>query len=207
MSDFKDYLKEGEDLMGVPGLTDYYNKFDDEVKELIDDIWPILFKNSLKVLANELGIELLFKDKNVQLLYLALKAKFNELLSVYPDRSCIMIGKSLVEVSDFLAEHDQKLDFVNFVSNINSIDVFLYLDVYIIKGCSGNSMKVPFYAGFIYKESENNDFIIKNYKNFKVIELSSAALEKELGNGLINIDKLIDEHIKSLDEFNDDVEF
>lgn len=193
MSDLKDILIEGGNTMGLPGIEIVYDDMDEELKKYFNDIWPILVKYTKMSLATEICTDIIYKNKYLQYIYLALKLKYIDLYLNYKNESILSFTKN-VKDKNISSEIAQKITEAD-------VDIVLYLNVFDITSCSGKNLKVPFILGIKYNENlKGRDIKVFQYYGITIAEMSKAAVINQLEDNFIFIDELIDEHENRIDE-------
>lgn len=213
MKSFRETLKMAEPVpkMGIPKMSESFDQWGEDIKKYTETVWPELAEWALMDLATKIHININFCSPIEQKMYLALQRKYIGYFINYPDTTALLVNRNLSDISRFLIEHGQKAIYsrgdVDF-----EIDLFLYLDCFLIDGTHNTRLRFPFWIciecdGHEYhektkeqaKKDKSKDRMLKA-KNLDVVHFTGSEITSEPDKCVEEIDKLINAHFEKLKE-------
>ena len=211
MKSFRDILKMAEPKQGIPGMRESFDGWGEDIRKYAEVIWPELAEWALMDLATNLHIDMVFRSPIEQKMYLALQRKYIGYFINYPSTTALLVGRKLSDISRLLTDHGQKAVYgkgdVDF-----EIDLFLYLDCFLIDGPHGTRLRYPFFIGIECdghdyhektkeqaKKDKSKDRILKA-SGLDIVRFTGSEITSEPDKCVEEIDKLRITHFEKVRE-------
>lgn len=205
LKSFAETLKKAEPDVGIPIMADGFARWGKDIQRDAEALWPTIADRVLKEYATRLFIDIDMASPIEQKLYLALHAHLIDQLVNYPTTTCLQVSQKVSAVSAFLRAKGQASVFergdVDF-----EIDVFLYLDCYLID-VGGRNVRCPFFMGIEcdghdYHErtkeqaakDRSKDRILK-VRGLEIIRFTGSEINRDPARCVAEIDQLIEAHL------------
>jgi hypothetical protein len=195
-----------EPEVGIPGMGSHFYEWGGDVQKYIENIWPELAQRALENFATELFVDISWATPIEQKLYFALWRRYIGYFFGYPNSTKLLVNKHLNEISSFLQQKGQKAIYqpgdVDF-----EIDLFLYLDCFLIEMERGGHIRYPFYIGV---ECDGHDYHertkqqaqkdkskdrILRVKGLDIIRFTGSEITRNPDECVKEIDDILDSHL------------
>lgn len=214
MLSLKDTLFSAESKVGIPIMAKEYDELGEDIKEYAEKVWVELADWALADFATKIHLDITYRSPIEQKMYFALQRKYISYFINYQNTAKLLIGKKLSDISAFLKQ--QKQSPIYDPHDIDyEIDLFLYLNCFIISGHSLAKLNMPF---FIAIECDGHEFHEKtkeqaqkdkskdrflSSKGLAVFRFTGSEITKNPDKCADEIDSMLDKHLNSLKDLMD----
>ncbi|WP_461206971.1 hypothetical protein [Clostridium sp. DL1XJH146] len=201
MKKYYDIIKESEKELDLPVLEKTYIGWHKNTKEMIDRTWEELANYQLMKFASDIHLDLLGKDYQRQMLYLAFLRTYMKDLINHSEDTLLANDKTFSEIENLMIEKNIVIEFP--LLTINKLDLFLYLDNYFIEACSGKKLNLPFMLCINYSDELPDDhfFEFRKYRNLNLLTLNKNKNGEEISFALKKADEELSAHCYTNNEF------
>jgi len=214
MDSLRNTLLSAESKVGIPIMVKEYDELGKDIKKYAEEVWPELADWALADFVTKIHLDITYRSPIEQKMYFALQRKYISYFINYPNSTKLLIGKKTSDISSFLKQ--QKQAPIYDPGDIDyEIDLFLYLNCFIVAGHSLAKLNMPF---FIAIECDGHEFHEKtkkqaqkdkskdrflNSKGLKVFRFTGSEITKAPDKCADEIGFMLDEHLKFLKELMD----
>lgn len=208
----RDTLQNAEPEVGIPGMRDSFDRWSQDVQNLAESVWPRIAERVVQEYATKLLIDADYASPIEQRLYFALQSHYIGEFMNYPHATELMVRKKVSEISALLESKGQPplkkiAAFWDY-----EVDLFLYLDFYLVDVSGGFRRCPPFFLaiecdGFAYhgdkqafQRDRRKDVDLK-IQGLDVVRFTGRQINKDVDACVRRVDELAAAHIAKVKSY------